>query len=207
MSGEWQRSDEVVVATSNPAKLQEIRALFPNPDIVLVGLDASRPVPFPEEGEDYRANAIAKARAAASQLGCLAIADDSGLEVDALEGAPGPFSARFGGPDLDDAARLAALLDALEGVPLAERGARFVCEAALATPAGETAARRGECAGTILLAPTGRRGFGYDPVFQLDGRSESMAELSPGEKNLLSHRAQAFRALAPEVAAHLRSRA
>ena len=206
MSGQRRGSGEVVIATSNPGKLREIQAIFADPAIALVQLDASRSVQFPEEGDDYRANAIAKARAAASQLGCLAIADDSGLEVDALLGGPGPFSARFGGPGLDDAGRLTALLEALEGVPSSERAARFVCEAALATPAGETAVRRGECAGSILMAPTGSRGFGYDPVFQPEGRSESMAELSAGEKNRVSHRAEAFRALAPEVAAHLRSR-
>ena len=106
MSGQRRGSGEVVIATSNPGKLREIQAIFADPAIALVHLDASRPVQFPEEGDDYRANAIAKARAAASQLGCLAIADDSGLEVDCLQGAPVVQSARFAGEKATDSENL-----------------------------------------------------------------------------------------------------
>jgi len=189
----------VVVATGNPGKVVEIEAILADPELELVSLETFPPVAFPEEGGDYAANAIAKAKAAASQLGEIAVADDSGLEVDALGGAPGPFSARFGGPGLDDRGRLDALLAELEGVADDARGARFVCLAALATPAGETVSRRGECVGNLLRRPRGESGFGYDPIFQLAGSSLTMAELSSHEKNRISHRARAFTALMEAV--------
>lgn len=185
----------VVVATNNPGKVAEIDAILADPGLDLLSLAAFAPVAFPEEGGDYAANAIAKARAAASQLGELAVADDSGLEVDALQGAPGPYSARFGGPGLDDKRRVRALLDELAGTPEAERGARFVCVAALATPSGEIVTRRGECRGTLLRCPRGETGFGYDPIFRIEGSLLTMAEIPAQEKNQISHRARAFRAL------------
>ncbi len=130
-----------------------------------------------------------------ARAGLPALADDSGLEVDALSGAPGPRSARYGGPGLDDAGRVALLLRELDGVPAGRRGARFVCVAALATPDGECRTARGVCEGRILGAPRGSGGFGYDPVFAPEGGQRSMAELREDEKNALSHRGRAIAAL------------
>lgn len=189
----------VVVASSNPGKVREIAAILSASRFAWRSLADLPPVEFPEEGGDYAANAVAKARAVAGQLGCFAVGDDSGLEVDALQGGPGAFSARFGGPGLDDTERLHAVREALEGVEPGARGARFVCVAALATPSGATVHFRGECRGRILTAPRGKEGFGYDPIFQLLGREETMAELSVGEKNRISHRARAFLQLSPEL--------
>jgi XTP/dITP diphosphohydrolase len=190
---------EVVLATSNPGKLLEVRGLLGDLPILLRSAEAFPDVLLPEEGDDYRANAVAKARTAARDTGRLALADDSGLEVEALGGGPGPRSARYGGPGLDDRGRIAVLLEALANVPAERRRARFVCVAALATPEGEVVTARGECAGRILDAPRGRGGFGYDPVFEPEGRGRSMAELPPGVKNRISHRARAFRALADAI--------
>jgi len=187
---------ECVVATGNAGKLREIRALLADQPVELRSLEGLPPVAFPEEGGDYRTNAVAKARAVADQLGVVAVADDSGLEVDALGGAPGPFSARYGGPGLDDRGRLHALLVALEGVPAGQRGARFVCHVALVGPAAEPITSLGTCAGSIRTSPSGGGGFGYDPVFEPEGEAATMAELSSGRKNQISHRARAFAALA-----------
>jgi XTP/dITP diphosphohydrolase len=186
---------EVVVATSNPGKLREIRAILADRPISLCGLDAFPEARLPDEGEDYAENAAAKARAVARHTRRPALGDDSGLEVAGLGGAPGPRSARFGGPGLDDGGRVAALLQAMADLEGEQRQARFVCVAALATPEGEVVTARGECAGRILDAPRGRSGFGYDPVFEVAGLGKAMAELPAARKNRLSHRARAFRAL------------
>lgn len=189
----------VVVATSNAGKVAEIAAILTELQVEWLSLADLPPVKFPDEGGDYQANAEAKARTAARQLGHFAVADDSGLEVAALDGGPGPFSARFGGEGLDDRGRVEALLAALVGVQRAARAARFVCVAALAAPSGEVFSARGECAGSIATGSRGGSGFGYDPVFQLEGRFERMAEVDAEEKNRISHRARAFRALVPEL--------
>lgn len=189
------RYREVVVATSNPGKLIEIRAILGELPLSLRALGAFPEVALPEEGDDYEENARAKARAVARDAGRPALADDSGLEVDALGGAPGARSARFGGPDLDDVGRSQALLAALAGAEGDARRARFVCVAALAWPDGAVVTARGECAGRILPAPRGRGGFGYDPVFEVEGTGRSMAELPTARKNQISHRARAFDAL------------
>jgi XTP/dITP diphosphohydrolase len=187
---------EWVVATSNPGKLREIRAILAAAPVVLRALDANEGVRFPPEGEDYAENAIAKARAVASATGRPAVADDSGLEVTGLGGKPGPRSARYGGAGLDDAGRVTALLAAMSGLAGEARDARFVCVAALATPEGDVLTARGECAGRILGSPQGGGGFGYDPVFQAEeGLGRSMAELSDAEKHAISHRGRAFRML------------
>jgi XTP/dITP diphosphohydrolase len=186
---------ELVLASSNPGKLREFRAILGDLPVELSALDAFPEVELPEEGADYEANAVAKARAVAEGTGKPALGDDSGLEVAALGGAPGPLSARFGGPDLDDAGRVEKLLAALAASGLSDRSARFVCLVALAFPGGEVISVRGECAGRILDAPRGRSGFGYDPIFEIEGGSRSMAELSPGEKNRISHRARALLSL------------
>jgi XTP/dITP diphosphohydrolase len=185
----------VALATSNPGKLREIRAILSDLPVEWLEPGVLPPVRLPEEGDDYAANARAKARAVAEQTGEWALADDSGIEVDALGGAPGPRSARFGGPDLDDAGRVRALLDAVARSGRRERGARFVCVAALAGPAGELVTSRGEVAGELLQAPRGSGGFGYDPIFRVAGRGETMAELPEAEKNQISHRARALAGL------------
>lgn len=190
------RREPLVVATANPGKLGEIRAILADVEIELRSLDQVPGVRLPEEGDDYEANAVAKARAAAAAAGLPALADDSGLEVEALDGAPGPHSARFGGSGLRDSERVELLLERVRGLPPQERGARFVCLAALATPDGRVWVARGECPGRILEAPRGDRGFGYDPVFAPEGRTCSMAELDPAAKNRISHRARALRGLA-----------
>lgn len=184
-----------VVATSNPGKVREIEAILADAPIVLTSLASYPPVDFPEEGADYEENAIVKAVTAAEQTGAICVADDSGLEVDALNGRPGPLSARYGGEELDDDGRVSKLLDALQDVPDEKRGARFVCHAALATPEGDVVTAFGECRGRILRARVGDGGFGYDPVFQLEGRTDSVAAIPAELKNRLSHRAIAFRAL------------
>ena len=172
----------VVVATGNAGKLREITAILAGEEVELVSLEGLPPVSFPDEGEDYRANAIAKAEAVAQQLGEVAMADDSGIEVDALGGRPGALSARYGGPELDDEGRLRHMLSELEGVRIPERGARYVCEAAMATPGGDLLGARGICEGSIGMAPRGDGGFGYDPIFVLTSTRQSMAEMTTAEK-------------------------
>jgi XTP/dITP diphosphohydrolase len=193
-------AERIVIASSNPGKQREVREILAGKTVqgralALIGLADLPLVSFPEEGADYRSNAIEKARAVAMQAGEVALADDSGLEVDALEGRPGPHSARYGGSGLDDAGRVELLLRELQAIPLASRGARFVCVAALVTPGGEVFCGRGECRGEILTGARGQAGFGYDPVFRVSGLTRTMAELSADEKNRVSHRARALQTL------------
>jgi XTP/dITP diphosphohydrolase len=190
---------ELLVATSNPGKLRELRALLAGLRVALAGLERAPGLVLPEEGDDYAANAAGKALALARATGLPALADDSGLEVAALSGAPGPGSARFGGPGLDDAGRLRALLAALARERGEGRAARFVCVVALARPDGRVERARGECRGRILEAPRGAGGFGYDPVFAPEGDARSFAQLREEEKNRISHRALAVRALLPAL--------
>jgi XTP/dITP diphosphohydrolase len=196
----------VVVATGNRGKLREIEAILGDAPFALRVLEASDGVRMSEEGDDYTANAMAKARTVAQALGCVAIGDDSGIEVEALGGRPGPRSARYGGDGLDDAGRVARLLEELASSGgEAGRRARFVCIAAVAGPNGGTAHARGVCEGTILAAPRGDGGFGYDPVFAPDGfGGMSMAEVSAAEKDRISHRGRAFVALRPAIERALR---
>lgn len=193
----------IVVATGNRGKLVEIREILAELPIEWRSLAEAGPISLPEEGAEYEANALGKARAAAAATGLPAVGDDSGLEVDALDGGPGPLSARYGGPGLDDAGRVDRLLAALAGVEAGRRGARFVCWAALALPGGGEWTVRGECAGRILEERRGTGGFGYDPVFQVEGGDATMAELPAAEKNRISHRARAFLALADRINEHV----
>lgn len=193
----------VVVASQNPGKAKEIARLLEGFEVH--SLAEFEPVEFPEEGGDYEANARAKALAAARALGLPCLADDSGLEVDALGGAPGAYSARYGGPGLDDQGRLEKLLEALDGKP-PPRGARFYCVAACGWPDGRSVVAEGACEGVILEAAQGEGGFGYDPIFSPAGFDRSMAELSKEEKDALSHRGRAFRALAPLMDREARKR-
>jgi XTP/dITP diphosphohydrolase len=188
-------SRTLVLATGNPGKAREVKALLPAVEVLTL---ADRPVEMPEEtGETFEANARLKAEHAADVLGVPALADDSGLEVDALGGRPGVHSARYApGTDED---RYRKLLDELEGEPA--RSARFVCVMALAAPGRETVLSRGTCEGTIALEPFGDGGFGYDPVFVVGGEDRTMANLTPEEKNERSHRGAALRAMAPHLEA------
>ncbi|HVN39317.1 MAG TPA: RdgB/HAM1 family non-canonical purine NTP pyrophosphatase [Myxococcota bacterium] len=193
------RGPELVVATGNEGKLREFRSLLGEMSLVLRSLREFPDVALPEEGDDYERNALAKARSAARQTGLPALADDSGLEVDGLGGAPGPRSARYGGPGLDDAGRVEHLLRALRGCSGDARHARFVCVAALALPDGEAWTARGECAGVVLEAPRGGGGFGYDPVFWSSEARAGVAELPEDRKNEISHRGRALRALRARI--------
>jgi len=181
-----------VIATENPGKRVEIGAILAECPVELCSAGELGAVVYPEEGLDYTENAIEKARAAAQQLGVIAVGDDSGLEVESLDWGPGPLSARYGGADLDDAGRIRKLLRELGDRPQEQRAARFVCIAALAAPDGLVLHARGECRGRIVEVPSGSAGFGYDPVFQVEGRDQTMAEITREEKNRISHRARAF---------------
>jgi XTP/dITP diphosphohydrolase len=154
---------------------------------------------MPEEGDDYRENALRKAVTVARATGLPTLADDSGLEVAALGGAPGPRSARYGGPDLDDAGRVRRLLAELAATGDPNRSARFVCVAALALASGASFTAFGSCPGSLLAAPRGTGGFGYDPIFQPEGHTVSMAELPAERKNVISHRARSLAALEPDL--------
>ncbi len=183
---------EVVVATKNPDKIPEIEAMLGAvlPDLVIVrGLDWPE---VEETGSTLEENALLKARAAAKATGYSAIGDDTGLEVDALDGAPGVLTARFAGPAASYVENRVALLSALAGVD--DRSARFRTAAAFVTPGGAEIVVTGELAGRIAREERGAGGFGYDSLFEVDG--ETLAEMGVGAKNLISHRAQALAALA-----------
>jgi len=185
----------LVLATLNPAKGRELAALLgtvPFEVRLLAELPGAR---LPEEtGRTYADNALVKARAAAELTGALALGDDSGLEVDALGGAPGLYTARFGGPGLDDRGRWSLLLDRLRDVPPARRTARFRCVIALAGPAHAEKVVEGVAEGLIAEAPRGSGGFGYDPVFFYPPLGRTFAELSDEEKARVSHRGRALEA-------------
>jgi XTP/dITP diphosphohydrolase len=187
----------IVLATNNPGKVREFRRLIaPAGWEVVTPRELGIAFEVEEDGASYAENAIKKAQACADAAGGLALADDSGIEVDALGGAPGMYSARFGGPGLDDAGRTALLLERLAGVPAERRTARYRAVVALAWPraAGRPPVTfEGVEEGRIGFAPRGERGFGYDPVFELeDGRTQ--AELTDEEKDAISHRGIAVRA-------------
>jgi XTP/dITP diphosphohydrolase len=191
----------VVVATGNAHKLAEIERILDGLDVELVAM-SELGVPSPvEDGDTFEANALIKARACAEATGLPAIADDSGLEVDALGGAPGVHSARYAGPGADDVANNAKLVAELTGCPDGERTARFVCAAVVVTPGGREAVVRGTMEGRVVADARGEHGFGYDPHFVSDaaGDGRTNGELTPAEKDAISHRGAAFRALRPEV--------
>ena len=185
----------LVLATLNPGKVLELAALLAGVPFEVVALAAFPGATLPEEGADsYRDNALLKARAVARAEGAWALGDDSGLEVDALDGAPGLYTARFGGPGLDDQGRRELLLERLRGVPPARRTARFRCVIALAGPARAEKVVEGVAEGVIAEAPRGSGGFGYDPVFFYPPLGRTFAELSDEEKARVSHRGLALAA-------------
>ena len=194
--------DVAVLATRNEGKARELAALLEGAAARFESLAGHPEVLLPpEDATTYRENALAKARAVRDALGVPAIADDSGLEVDALEGAPGVRSARYAGEGATDAGNIQRLLAKLAGVPEARRTARFRCVLALARGPGDEIVVEGTCEGRILGAPRGERGFGYDPVFLPDGETRSFAELPADSKNRISHRARAAGALRASLAA------
>jgi len=192
-------SKKLLVATHNQGKVTEFSELLRDLDVEWLSLeDAGVTVEVEETGSTFQENAVLKAKRYAREAGLLTLADDSGLEVDALNGQPGVHTSRFGGEELDSEGRYRLLLERLERVPWERRGARFRCVVALATPEGgvlETA--EGAVEGRIALAPAGDGGFGYDPVFYVEERGATMAELPADVKNKLSHRARAVTAIKP----------
>jgi XTP/dITP diphosphohydrolase len=203
------RPTQLVLATRNPHKVAELRPILASAfagvgdgagvEFELVGVDA-----FPdledvvESGVTFEANALLKARSVCAATGLVALADDSGLTVDILGGAPGIFSARWSGQHGDDRGNLELLLGQLGDVPDGHRGAGFICAAAMVTPDGRERVEHGRIRGVLTREPRGDGGFGYDPILELpDGRT--LAQLGAEEKNAISHRSQAFRALAPSV--------
>ena len=200
----------LLLASGNPGKLRELRAILRGLPVELVGLadaGAGEPPEVAETGDTFLDNALEKARAYAAWSGLAAVADDSGLEVDALGGAPGVRSARYAGQGASDQANLDKLLAELDGVPPERRTARFRCAAVLVDPRlGEWHAE-GIWEGRLLAAPRGSGGFGYDPVFVPDGWQVTSAEVDPATKDAASHRGQAFRALRPAIRAWAAARA
>jgi len=202
------RTPRVVLATHNAHKIGELRAILTDllpgieaQDIVGAGdVGASEPV---EDGLTFAANALIKARALAAFTGLPAIADDSGLAVDVLGGAPGIFSARWAGSHASDTANVELLLAQLADIAPEHRGAQFVCAAALVLPDGFEHVEHGFLRGTLATAPRGANGFGYDPILIPAGDTRTSAELTADEKNAISHRGEAFRALAPVIVAAL----
>lgn len=182
---------KIIAATKNKNKLREFKEILHGFEIISqeeAGID----IDVEETGTTFEENSMLKARAIYEKSGISAIADDSGLEVYALGGAPGVFSARYGGEGLSDEERVELLLKNMENVPKEKRGARFVCAITLVSENGVITAR-GECEGKINYAPIGENGFGYDPVFYMEEYDKTTAQMSPDEKNAVSHRGKALR--------------
>ncbi len=199
-------SARLLLATRNAGKLAELQRLLATavPGVQVVGLrDVPEYPEAPETGATFEDNALLKAREAVRYTGLTAVADDSGITVDALNGMPGVLSARWSGRHGDDAANTALLLGQLADVPEERRGAAFICAAALVTPDGAEHVLARHWRGTVLREPRGSNGFGYDPVFRPEGRACTAAELAPAEKDAISHRGQAFTALLPVISSVL----
>lgn len=198
---------KLLLATRNVKKLAELDRILAGSDVSgveVIGLDAVPPFPeAPETEPTFEGNALAKARDAVAVTGLPAVADDSGLAVDALNGMPGVLSARWSGRHGDDAANLELVLGQTGDVPDDRRGAAFVCAAALVLPGGSEIVVRGEWRGTLIREARGANGFGYDPIFVPAGGTRTSAEMDPAEKDALSHRGRALRLLLPHITAAL----
>src|SRR6478609_5417907 len=195
---------DVLLASRNPKKLLEMRRIVAAhvPGLQVLGLDdVAAYDEVPESGATFADNALIKAREGFANTGLPTVADDSGLAVDALNGMPGVLSARWSGRHGDDLANLELVLGQLADVPDERRGAAFVCAAALVTPEGTETVVHGEWRGRLVRAPRGANGFGYDPIFVPDGEQRTSAELSSAEKDAVSHRGRAMRALLPHLRA------
>ncbi len=187
---------EVVIATRNPGKFREIKAILSSLPLKFLSLEDFPDIPeVVEDGATFAENAGKKARTIADFTGRPAIADDSGLAVDALQGRPGVFSSRYAGEKATDRKRCQKLLEEMASIPEGKRQARFMCAMAVALPGGRMEVVEGECRGWITSAPRGKRGFGYDPVFFVPEFGKTMAELAPEEKNRISHRGRALEKL------------
>ncbi|KIY22412.1 MULTISPECIES: XTP/dITP diphosphatase [Mesobacillus] len=188
--------ESVIIATKNQGKAKEFETLFlPRGFAVKTLLDYPELEDVEETGSNFEENAVLKAETISKLLGVRVIADDSGLEIDALEGRPGVYSARYAGADKDDQANIDKVLEQLLNVPENERTAKFCCALAMAEPGKETLTVFGSCEGRILQEQKGTNGFGYDPIFFVEREGKTMAELSAEEKNRISHRAEAIRKL------------
>ncbi|HEY7477463.1 MAG TPA: RdgB/HAM1 family non-canonical purine NTP pyrophosphatase [Actinomycetota bacterium] len=188
----------IALATRNTHKIREILRIAKDWPVAWATVQDHDPAAFPdvdESGETYLDNATLKARAVAEASGLPALADDSGIEVDALGGRPGVRSARYAGEGATDERNLAELIRAIRGVPGAGRTARYLCVAVLVLPDGALVDAEGACEGTLLTTPRGSGGFGYDPIFVPEGWDRTMAELAPEEKDRISHRGRAVRSL------------
>ena len=192
-----------VLATHNPGKLREMGEILKDFGIEVVSpKDLGITVDVEETGSTFAENAMLKAKAICKAADLPAIADDSGLCVDALNGAPGVYSARYGGEGLDDRGRYMLLLSSLRGAPT--RAAHFVCAVACAFPNGDTLTAEGRCDGSIAYAPLGEGGFGYDPVFLLPGTGKTFGQLTQEEKSAVSHRGRALKDFAGKLEAYLK---
>jgi XTP/dITP diphosphohydrolase len=199
----------IALATHNAKKLAELRRLVADelPGVEVVGLAELPAYPEPSETEPtFEGNALLKARACVAATGLPALADDSGLEVDVLNGMPGVRSARWSGPEGSDQENNALLLRQLADVPDERRTARFVCVMALVWPDGTEVVRRGEVIGHLLRQPRGENGFGYDPLFLPDGHVRTTAEMDPATKDGISHRGRAVRAIVAVLAEQVKER-
>ena len=193
---------KVVLASKNPHKLVEISAILQPLQVELVleselGVD----IEVEETGQTFEENSFLKAHAVMQATGLPALADDSGIAVDALNGAPGVYSARYGGPGLDDVGRYRLLLENMRGQ--LDRRCRFVSAICCCFPNGDRVEARGECPGTLAYAPKGEDGFGYDPIFFVPALKKTFAELSPAEKNAISHRGNALTAFREKLEQYL----
>ena len=195
-------AEKFVLATHNPGKLAEMKAILSSLGVEVVSpAEAGVEVDVEETGTTFAENAMLKARAICAAAGLPAIADDSGLCVDALNGGPGVYSARYGGEGLDDAGRRRLLLQNLRGQTT--RAAHFICAVACAFPNGDTLEAEGRCDGAIAFAPLGEGGFGYDPVFLIPEKGKTFGQIGPEEKSKISHRGKALAAFAEKLKAYL----
>ena len=183
----------ILIATKNPGKVREFQYLMSKYNVKVTSLlDIDYKDDIVEDAETFSENALIKARQIAKEYKTMVVADDSGLEIDALDGRPGVYSARYAGDARDDLANMNKVLTELEGVSEAERTARFVCAVAVVDEWGTSHVVTGTCEGLIVNEPIGTEGFGYDPIFYLPERKKTMAQIPKSEKNVLSHRAKAF---------------
>ncbi|MBQ6359980.1 MAG: RdgB/HAM1 family non-canonical purine NTP pyrophosphatase [Lachnospiraceae bacterium] len=193
-------SYRIIFATSNEEKMKEIREILGDIGLpVLSQKEAGISADIVEDGDTFEANAMIKARAVHELCGDIVLADDSGLEVDYMDKAPGVFSARYMGEDTSYLIKNQYIIERLEGVTGSDRSARFVCVIGAVFPDGHEASARGAVEGWIAFEPAGENGFGYDPIFLLPDRGVTTAELSPEEKNEISHRGKALRAIRPVI--------
>lgn len=191
---------QILVATNNKGKVRDFEELFKPHGIEVISLkDLDEPIEVEETGTTFEENAILKAEETAKILGKWVISDDSGLEIDALNGEPGVYSARYAGEPKDDEANIDKALNGLKDVPEGSRDARFRCVLAIAGPGIETKTFSGSCEGSILFERHGENGFGYDPIFYVPSEGKAMAELTPAEKAAISHRGVAMRKFEKEL--------